>query len=116
VPGAPEEKSNPRPTRKSGVWGTRGETQEHRPFGTLGKQECLSHKRRREEKAERRGLAGRGIGDFTKDGGTAGTGGFGEIGGAVVEGFVGEEGEGIGFLGVFGDAELGGGEDFDGFV
>jgi len=62
----------------------------------------------------RRWLAGRGIGDFTEDGGAAGAGGFGEIGGAVVEGFVGEEGEGVGFFGVLGDAELGGGENFDG--
>jgi len=30
-----------------------------------------------------------------------------------MKGFVGEEGEGVGFLGVFGDAELGGGEEFD---
>ena len=60
--------------------GLRGEAQEHR-------QECLCHKRRREE---RKRLAGRGIGDFTKDGGVVGAGGGGEIGGAVVEGFVGE--------------------------
>src|SRR5208337_1056149 len=101
VPGAP---GNPRPTRKSGVWGTRGETQERR-------QEGLCHRRRREDRKE---SAGRGIGDFTKDGGAEGACGTGEIGGAVVEGCVGQEGEGEGFFGVFGDAEFGGRENFDG--
>ena len=55
-----------------------------------------------------------GIGDFTEDGGAMGAGGGGEVGGAVVEGFVGEEGEGVGFFGLFGDAEFLGGEEFDG--
>ena len=32
----------------------------------------------------------------------------------MVEGFVGEEGEGVGFFGGFGDLEMGGGDDFDG--
>ena len=31
----------------------------------------------------------------------------------MVEGFVGEEGEGVGFFGLFGDVEFFGGEDFD---
>jgi len=59
-----------------------------------------------------------GIGDFTEDGGAYGTGGGGEIGGAMVEGFVGEEGEGVGFFGGFGDAKLGGIENFNatGFI
>jgi len=37
-----------------------------------------------------------------------------EIGGAVVEGFVGEEGEGVGFFGLFGDVEMRGFKDLDG--
>src|SRR6266849_4379762 len=53
------------------------------------------------------------IGDFTEDGGARGTGGGGEVGGAMVEGFVGEEGEGVGFFGGFGDAKLGRTENFD---
>jgi len=59
-------------------------------------------------------LAGRGIGDFTKDGGAVGAGGGGEIAWAVMEGFVGEKGKGEGFFGGFGDAEMGGGKNFDG--
>jgi len=59
-------------------------------------------------------LAGRAVGDFTEDGGAAGAGGGGDVGGAVVEGFVGEEGEGVGFFGLFGDVEVGGGDYFDG--
>jgi len=39
-----------------------------------------------------------------------GAGGAGEIGGAVVEGFVGHQGEGVGFFGVSGDVELVGGD------
>ena len=54
-----------------------------------------------EEEQRKRGL---GIGDFTEDGGAGGAGGGGEVRGAVVEGFVGEEGEGVGFFGSFGDA------------
>ena len=42
-----------------------------------------------------------------------GAGGGGEIGGAVVEGFVGKEGEGVGFFGLFGDVEFFGCEEFD---
>ena len=53
------------------------------------------------------------IGDFTEDGGACGAGGGGEVGGALVEGFVGEEGEGVGFFGLFGDGEFFGGEDVD---
>src|SRR6266852_4465854 len=53
------------------------------------------------------------IGDFTEDGGACGAGGGGEVGGAMVEGFVGEEGEGVGFFGGFGDAKLGRTENFD---
>ena len=48
-------------------------------------------------------------GDFTEDGGAVGAGGGGEIGGAMVKGFVGEEGEGVGFFGLFGDVEFFGG-------
>ena len=55
-----------------------------------------------------------GIGDFTEDGGAVGAGGGGEIGRAMVEGLVGEEGEGVGFLGLFRDVEVGGGDYFDG--
>ena len=47
---------------------------------------------------ERNGL---GIGDFAEDGGAFRACGAWKIGGAVVEGFVGEEGEGVGFFGVF---------------
>src|SRR6266403_1277565 len=54
------------------------------------------------------------IGDFTEDGGASGAGGGGEVGWAAVKGFVGEEGEGVGFFGLFGDAEFFGGEEFDG--
>ena len=53
------------------------------------------------------------IGDFTEDGGACGACGGGEVGGAVVEGFVGEEGEGVGFFGLFGDGEFFGGKDGD---
>ena len=61
-----------------------------------------------------RGLAGRGIGNFTKDGGAEGSGGGGMIARTVVESLVGEECEGVGFLGVFGNAELGGRKNLDG--
>ena len=47
-----------------------------------------------------------GIGNFTEDGGAGGAGGGGEVGGAMVESFVGEEGEGVGFFGRFGDTDL----------
>jgi hypothetical protein len=57
-------------------------------------------------------LAG-GIGDFTEDGGLARAGGGGEIRWAAMEGFVGEDSEGEGLFGGFGDAEGGGGEDLD---
>src|SRR4030095_1092211 len=53
----------------------------------------------------RRDLAGRRIGNFTKDGWGAGGGGGGGGGGTLVEGFVGEDGEGQGFFGVGGDVE-----------
>src|SRR5690349_7172126 len=58
-------------------------------------------------------LAGRGIADFTEDGGLVRAGGGGEIRWAAMEGFVGEDSEGEGFFGGFGDAEGGGGEDLD---
>ena len=59
------------------------------------------------------GLSGRGIGDFTENGGTARASGAGEIAGALVKGLVGEQGEGEGFLGVAQDAKFGRCEDFD---
>ena len=46
------------------------------------------------------------IGDFAEDGWAGGPGGGGEIGGAVVKGLVGEESEGVGFFGLFGDVEV----------
>ena len=48
-------------------------------------------------------LAGRGVGDFTEDGGAACACGGGDVGRALVECFVGEDGEGQGFFGVGGD-------------
>src|SRR6202158_4581674 len=60
-----------------------------------------------------RGSARRGIGDFTKDGGVAGAGGGGKVGGAAVEGFVGQNCEGERFFGGFGDALLWGWGGFD---
>jgi hypothetical protein len=57
---------------------------------------------------------GLGIGDLTEDGGALCAGSGREIGGAVVEGFVGEEGEGVGFFGLFGDVEMRGLKDLDG--
>lgn len=39
-------------------------------------------------------LAGRGVRDFAEDGGALGAGGGGDVAGAVVEGFVGHQGEG----------------------
>ena|SRR5271165_2520133 len=59
-------------------------------------------------------LLGRGIADLSEDGGFIGAGGAGEIRRALVQGFVGHKGEGIGFLGFFGDAETGGWDNFDG--
>src|SRR6476620_189368 len=53
-----------------------------------------------------RKLAGRGIGDFTKDGWPARAGGGGDVGGTLVPSFVGEDGEGQGFFGVGGDVEI----------
>ena len=58
-------------------------------------------------------LAGRGIGDFTEDGGAARASGAGEIAGAAVEGFVGEEREREGLFRVFWNAELRRGQDLD---
>ena len=58
-------------------------------------------------------LAWRGIGDFAEDSGAARTGGGGEVGRAVVERFVGEEGEGEGFFGGFGDVEVRGRKNLD---
>ena len=58
-------------------------------------------------------LARWGIGDFTEDGGLFCAGGGGQIRGALMEGFVGQDGEGQGFFGVSGDAEIGGVENLD---
>ena len=68
-----------------------------------------------EEEHRKRELS---IGDFTEDGGAMCAGGGGEIGGALVEGFVGEQGEGVGFFGRFGNAKLGRSENLNatGFV
>ena len=57
-----------------------------------------------------------GIRDFAEDGRPFGAGGGGEIGGAVVKGFVAEEGEGVGFFGLFGDVEVSGRKDINGVV
>ena len=73
--------------------------QEHR-------QECLCHIERDAS----------GIGDFTEDGWAGGASGGGEVGRAMVEGFVGEEGEGVGFFGLFGDVEVGGRKYVNGIV
>ncbi len=58
-------------------------------------------------------LAGRGIGDFTEDGGAASAGRGRKIRRAPMEGFVSEQSEGECLLGVFGDAKAGGGEHFN---
>src|SRR6202045_2323282 len=58
-------------------------------------------------------LAGRGIGYFTEDRWAAGAGCGGQVRGALVKCFVGEKGEGKGFLGFFGNAETRRGQDFD---
>ena len=58
-------------------------------------------------------LTRRGIRNFTKDGGAAGSGGVGKIRRAKLPVFVGEQGKGVGFLGVFGDAKLRRGENFN---
>ena len=59
-------------------------------------------------------LTGRGIGDFTEDGGAVCTGGVGDVGGAMVKSFVGEDGERQRFFGVGGDGEMSGREHFEG--
>src|SRR5882762_11962912 len=59
------------------------------------------------------GLARRGIRNFTENGGAARAGGRREVRGAPVERLVREQGEGQGFLGVFGNAEAGRGQDLD---
>ena len=56
------------------------------------------------------------IGDFSEDGGAMGAGGGGEIGRAMVESFVGEESEGVGFFRLFGNVEVGGRTYIDGIV
>src|SRR5467141_760832 len=70
-----------------------------------------------EESKVRRGwmerLAGRGIGYFTEDRWAAGAGCGGQVRGALVKCFVGEKGEGEGFLGAFGNTETYRGQDFD---
>src|SRR5579872_6070125 len=53
-----------------------------------------------------------GIGDFSHDCGMARAGGAGEIVGALMPGFVGEDGEGEGFFGIAGNAEFVGGNNF----
>src|SRR6266446_5582134 len=58
-------------------------------------------------------LARRGIRDFTENGGAARAGGGREVRRALVEGLVREKGKGEGFLGVFGNAEAGRGQDFN---
>ncbi len=68
---------------------------------------------RRRERVEAEALTGRGIGDFTENGGGVRAGGAGEITGSVMEGFVGEQGEREGFFGVFRDAQAGRWNDFD---
>jgi len=55
-----------------------------------------------------------GVGDFAEDGGAAGAGGGREVGGAVMESFIGHEGEGEGFFGFDGNAEVRGRGDLDG--
>lgn len=57
-------------------------------------------------KKSKQRLARRGIGDFTKNGGAAGTGGGGKVRGALVESFVGQNRECEGFLGILGNAQL----------
>ena len=69
--------------------------------------------RRRRKRGEAEALTRRGIGDFTEHGGGMRAGGAGEIARAAVESFVGEQGEGEGFFGVFRDAEAGRWNDFD---
>src|SRR5882762_1989086 len=59
-------------------------------------------------------LARWGTGDFAEDGGLFCSGGGGQIRGALVEGFVGEDGKGQGFFGVRRDSEIGGVENRDG--
>ena len=46
------------------------------------------------------------MGDLAEDDGAGGSGGGGEVAGEMVEGEPGEEGEGGGFLGLGGDAEV----------
>src|SRR6267143_4951185 len=58
-------------------------------------------------------LAGRGIGDFTENSRSARPGGGREVRRALVEGLVREQGKGESFLGVFGNAEPGRGQDFN---
>src|SRR5882762_2507848 len=70
-----------------------------------------------EESKARRGwmerLARRGIGYFTEDRQAAGAGCGGQVRGALVKCFVGQQSEGKGFLGIFGNAETPRGQDFD---
>jgi hypothetical protein len=53
-------------------------------------------------------LAGWGVGDFSEDGGAVGSGGGGDVARAMMQRFIGHQGEGEGFFGVFGDAKIGG--------
>ena len=70
--------------------------------------------RRTQSSQRREDASGAGHRRFYQGWPGGGAGGVGEIAGAKLPVFVGEEGEGVGFFGVFGDAELGGGEHFDG--
>ena len=58
-------------------------------------------------------LARRGIGDFTENGGPARARGGGKVRRTLMEGLIRENGEGVGFLAGFGDAEEGRGNNFD---
>lgn len=54
--------------------------------------------------AEKKGLARRGIGDLTEDGSSSRTRCRGQVGGALVNGFVRKHRKGKGFFGIFGNA------------
>ena len=58
-------------------------------------------------------LARRSIGDFTEDCRAAGTSCGRKVRGALVKCFVGKQGEGECLLGIFGNADMGRGQDFD---
>ncbi len=62
---------------------------------------------------DKRELAGRGIRDFTENGGTKGAGCGGKIRWALVKGFVSENRESESFFGIGGNAEIGRGQHFN---